>query len=66
MTMVASESHVSWDVEGWVKAAMRAWANGYEEIQIVGHSAGGERWIEIVVEHVPIARVEVRKIPFLA
>jgi len=44
---------------------MCAWARDYEEIQIVGHTQSGERWQEIVVDGVPIARVEVRKIPLL-
>jgi len=63
--MAVQESPVTWDVEGWVRAAMCAWARDYEEIQIVGHTQSGERWQEIVVDGVPIARVEVRKIPLL-
>jgi hypothetical protein len=61
MTMVASESHVSWDVEGWVRSALAAWAREYEEIEIV--RAG--RFIEVLVDGVAVARVEVRKIPLL-
>lgn len=52
------ESHVNWDVEGWVKAALRNWADGYEEIEV--HAAGGE--IEICVYGRPIATVLVRKL----
>jgi hypothetical protein len=67
MSTQVQESPVTWDVEGWVKAALRAWARDYEEIQIVGHTVpNGQPWIEIVVDHVPIARVEVRKIPLRA
>ena len=53
------ESHVSWDVEGWVKAAMRAWANGYEEIQV--HTCPDGRGIEILVHGEPVAVVRVRR-----
>jgi len=63
--MQTTESHVSWDVEGWVKAAMCAWAREYEEIQIARYTQDGQSWMEILIDHVPIARVEVRKIPTL-
>ena len=59
---VQEESPVTWDVDGWVKAALRNWANRHEEIQIVGHSAeGGERWIEILVHHRRIATILVER-----
>ena len=64
--MATAENHVvSYDIEGWVKAALRAWAREYEEIQIVGHTTEGQSWIEILIDHASIARVEVRKIPQL-
>jgi hypothetical protein len=58
--MSVQESPVTWDVEGWVRAALRAWARDYEEIE-VSRTLGGD--LVIVVDSVPIARVEVRKIP---
>jgi hypothetical protein len=58
--MSVQESPVTWDVEGWVRAALRAWARDYEEIE-VSRTLRGD--LVILVEHVPIARVEVRKIP---
>ena len=52
MTVQAYEDHpVSWDVEGWVRAALRAWARDYEEIQVVR----GERCLEILVEDLPVS-----------
>jgi hypothetical protein len=52
------ESPVAWDVEGWVKAALRNWADGYDEIEVHGHrSEGGERWIELTVYGRPVATV---------
>lgn len=49
------ESHVSWDVEGWVKAALRNWAHGYEEIQILSN---GERIsISVYGEQIAVVRV---------
>lgn len=62
MATRVEESPVTWDVEGWVKAALRNWARCNEEIQVVGHSAeGGERWIELWVDGREIATVLVRK-----
>lgn len=55
------ESHVQWDVEGWVKAALCNWARDYEEIQIGRFTTEGRSRIVINVEGVPIATVTVRK-----
>ena len=54
------ESPVTWDIEGWVKAALRNWARGYDEIRIDGHTAGDERWISINVHGEQVAVVTVR------
>lgn len=56
MSVQAQESPVSWDVEGWVKAALRSWAREDERVQIVAHAAG----ISIFVDGREIATVTVR------
>ena len=54
------ESPVTWDIEGWVKAALRNWANKHDGVQIVGHTSEGASWISIHVDGRKIASVFVR------
>ncbi len=54
------ESPVTWDIEGWVEAALRNWAREDELVQVVGRTNGGLRWIAIHVDGREVATVLVR------
>ena len=57
--VICEERHRCWNVEGWVHAALRNWANRRDGIQIVHHTS--ERWIEILVDNKRVASVFVDK-----
>lgn len=56
------ESPVTWDIEGWVKAALRNWASGYDEIKITSMVFGGESRISIHVHDRKVATVAVKNL----